>query len=99
MDMGYRYHFKLVFAVSLNKYSHTSELLKPCTRCILMRKNVSSLSTCSGRLTPATACVSHEAMPQDKTLLCSVLTGWRASHDFQNKLTTSSEVPLYSEVE
>ena len=38
-------------------------------------KNVSALNTCSGLVTVARTCMSHDVAPQEKVLHCSVLLG------------------------
>ena len=55
----------------MNQYSSASvlisfRLIKPGTRCFLMRKNVSAIGTCSGLVALARTCMSHNATPQEK---------------------------------
>ena len=71
-------------------------LVKPYTHCILMRKkNVSAPATFPELIALAGTCMSHNAALQEKTLHHSVLLSFSTCHQFQNKLTMSTEVPLY----
>ena len=59
----------------ISQYLLASELVKPCTCCILMgKKNVSAPRACSGLVALATTCTSRDTDPWKKTLLHSSLT-------------------------
>ena len=76
-------------------YLSAIELVKPCICCILTRKIVSALSTCSGLITFPRNCMSHDDALQEKMLHCSVLIGFGTHHGFWSELT-GTEVPLCS---
>ena len=76
-------------------YLSAIELVKPCICCILTRKIVSALSTCSGLITFPRNCMSHDDALQEKMLHCSVLINFGSHLKFWNELTMSTKVPLY----
>ena len=86
---------KIRHTVTLQYWS-VSELIKPYTHHILTRKIVAAFRTCSGLIVLVRSHVSHEAL-QEKMLHCSVLVSFGTHHEFQNKLTMSTEVPPYME--
>ena len=88
-------YFFIVASRMIWLYSHilvmsASELIKPRTHCVLMRKHVSALGACSTLLTIARACMRHDATHKKKCFAnqCLLATHW-------NELTASTKVPLY----
>ena len=83
------------------RYSLGSELIKPCTRHILMRKKIfSELGACLGFVALSRTCMCHDTSPQEKMLHSSVLVGFGpphfgTHHKFRNELMISTKVPLY----
>ena len=62
-------HSKYTFDFTVIPWcSSASELVKPCTCHILMRKNVLALGAGSGLIALARTCLSHDAAPQEEML-------------------------------
>ena len=80
---------------TIPQHLSASELVKPCTHCSLLRKNVSALGTCLRFAALARTCMIHNTAPQVKTLWHSVLLGFGTCSELRNKLT-SAEIPLHN---
>ena len=92
---GYWYQYYMMQTIVIPRYSSASELMKPCTCCILMRKkNVSAVGASSGLVALARTYMSHDVL-HEKMLYCSELVGFGSHHEFWNELTMSTEVPPY----
>ena len=78
--------------------SHFDEKKKMFQHSALARDLLRSLGTCRaclGLAALARICMSRDAAPQEKMLRCSELVGVGTGLELQNKLTMSTEVPLY----
>ena len=80
------FYFFLIFIISNTitvrpQNFLASEPIKPCTCCVLVRKNVSALGARSGLVTLANLCES-QCCPTRENAFCSVLVSFSAHHEF-----------------
>ena len=77
----------------------TSELVKPCTHCVLKRKKCFSTRRLLGTRHTCQNLYESRRRPARENasslVTCLVLVGFSTRHEFQNELTTSAEVPRY----
>ena len=60
-----------------------------------MRKSVSAPGACLGLIALAGTCMGHATVPQEEMLHLSGGLGFGTRHEYQDELTTHTEVPRY----